>query len=213
MRFHTLLDFLFPRRSLGGSEGESITEEERRHLGGSRIVEDRTELQKRGIFFLDRLVAASAFAESPLLRKAIHTFKYGRVRSLADELSELMVRAAPSTVLTHPVLCPVPLHWSRLFSRGFNQSALLAHVIAQRRGLRYQSLLRRIRPTGTQTKRNRAQRLTALIGAFRCCEPSLPSFVILIDDLSTTGATMDACAKELKKCGVARVEGWVIAHG
>jgi len=62
-------------------------------------------------------------------------------------------------------------------------------------------------------KRNREERLSALEDAFRFKSKIRPARVILVDDLSTTGATLDECAKALKKAGVERVEGWVIAHG
>jgi predicted amidophosphoribosyltransferase len=184
------LDFLFPRRSLTGGEGEWIMEEERRRLVSHPVIEDAEVLRKRGLTSLDRLVAASTYAKCPLLKKAIHTFKYGRVRGLDRELGRLIARAAPAGGPEHRVLCPVPLHWLRRFGRGFNQAECLARVVAAERGLPVRGLLMRI-----------------------CRIPDPPAHLVLIDDLSTTGATLDACARALKEAGARYVEGWVIAHG
>ncbi|MDD5041340.1 MAG: hypothetical protein PHX87_03655 [Candidatus Peribacteraceae bacterium] len=247
------LDLFFPRRSLLGQDGEWITEAERRLLVPHPVIEETADLRRRGIRFLDRLVAASTYADSPLLKKAIHTFKYGHIRGLDQELGRLIVQAL--TEIDHSfqitknnhgetlggsdgtqrwsrtfegrvgswegnrrlpsreiVLCPVPLHWVRRFQRGFNQSERLARIVAAERELSVLPLLRRIRWTGSQMKRTRPERLTGVTGAFRCITNHPPSHVVLIDDLSTTGATLDECASALKRAGVLRVEGWVVAH-
>ncbi|ALM09954.1 MAG TPA: hypothetical protein DEB30_02820 [Candidatus Peribacter riflensis] len=247
------LDLFFPRRSLAGAEGEWMTEEERRTLIPHPVIEEAADLKRRGIRSLDRLVAASTYADSPLLKKAIHTFKYGHVRWLDKELGRLIVqtlteidhssqitknnhgetlggsdgtrrwsrtfegrvgsregnRRLPSREI---VLCPVPLHWARRFQRGFNQSELLARVVARERGLTVLPLLKRRRWTGSQMKRTREERLTGVQGAFCCTTDHPPAHVVLIDDLSTTGATLESCARALREAGVFSVEGWVVAH-
>jgi len=208
---HSFLDLLFPRHSLTGEEGQWITDAERKQLASHPVIETKAQLRERGIHFLDEIRAGSAYPDCPLLKKAIHTFKYRRVRSLAEDLGALILTIADWEEGT--VLCPVPLHWTRRFARGFNQSALLAHVVARERGFTVAALLKRARATGHQMRRKRCERLTAVCGAFRCTESHPPSRVILIDDLATTGATLDACAKALKSVGVERVEGWVVAHG
>ena len=123
-----------------------------------------------------------------------------------------------------PVLCPVPLHWIRKFSRGFNQAEFLAYEVGQRRGWAVQHLLRRTRWTGSQVGRHRKDRLIGVQDAFEVNRGlglglglglgmEIPQCVVLVDDLSTTGATLDACAKVLKNAGVKTVEGLVIAVG
>ncbi|MDD5623915.1 MAG: hypothetical protein PHI23_04370 [Candidatus Peribacteraceae bacterium] len=211
--FQIFLDFLFPRRSLTGEEGEWITEEERRLLRPMLVIEERPELRSRGLHFLDRVVAGSAYRGSPLLKKAIHTFKYGRVPGLATDLAQFIVRAGSYPLSETPVLCPVPLHWARRFLRGFNQAEILARIVAREKKLPLENLLRRVRPTGFQSHRDREERFLAVKDAFRAIKVPLPPYVILIDDLSTTGATLDMCAKALKEAGVQRVDGWVVAHG
>ncbi|MBU0766567.1 hypothetical protein KKF55_02165 [Patescibacteria group bacterium] len=207
----SLLDLLFPRTSLTGEAGEWITDEERKQLASSPVIEKKGQLQARGLESIDCIYAGSNYPNCPLLKKAIHTFKFKRVRSLADDLAELMIKATPD--LKDAVLCPVPLHWSRRFSRGFNQSELLSNIVGAKLNIPVQNLVKRIRPTGHQVGRTRSERLVALKDAFRCTSINPPLRVIMIDDLATTGATMDECAKALKQAGVERVEGWVVAHG
>lgn len=207
-----LLDFLFPRRSLSGTEGQWITEEERIRLRSHPVIEEEGALRRRGLLSLDRLIAASTYADCPLLRKAIAAFKYGHIVTLDRELARLLLSAVPPSSVKDAVLCPVPLHWVRRFQRGFNQADRLAQIVADERGYAVSPLLKRRRWTGSQAKRGRSERLTAMEAAFACTQPHPPVRVILIDDVSTTGATLDQCALALKRAGVQRVEAWVIAH-
>ncbi|HVW66783.1 MAG TPA: phosphoribosyltransferase family protein [Candidatus Peribacteraceae bacterium] len=209
-----LLDFLFPRLSLTGREGMHVTPEEERHLRSWPVVIEAAELRSRGVKSLDRIVAASTYESSPLLRLAIHRFKYRRVPALQRELGALLAAAsALLTVTGDSVLCPVPLHWTRKFQRGFNQSALLAAIVAEECGWHLAHLLTRVRPTGHQARRSRAARLVAMKHAFACVMDNVPSHVVLVDDIATTGATLDACAKALKERGVKRVDALVVAVG
>lgn len=209
-----LLDFLFPRLSLKGQEGEWITEEERQHLTSYPVILEEPVLRRQGLRYIDRIVAASSYRDCPLLKKAIHTFKYGRVRGLDEELGTLLVTMSGMFSVGRITLCPVPLHWTRHFSRGFNQSMLLANILKGKNGWSVQELLVRTRPTGHQTRRNREERFRAVNNAFAVRKGSeLPSCVVLIDDLATTGATLENCAKALKNEGVVRVEALVLAHG
>src|SRR3989338_6939358 len=104
-----LLDFLFPKRSLSGEKGEWITDEERKHLASFPVILEEPELRKLGLQWIDRVVAASSYRDCPLLRKAIHTFKYGRVRGLDQELAEILVTVSDQ-LPADAVLCPLPLH-------------------------------------------------------------------------------------------------------
>lgn len=209
-----LLDAVFPKRSLDGGEGEWVTSEERAQLQSFPIIETAEQLRAHGIHHLDRLVAGSTYRQCPLLKNAIWTFKFRRVSALGEELGKIMIGACPSTTLgmTHAVLVPVPLHWSRRFWRGFNQADILACIVSEYSQIPVRSLLRRTRPTGFQSHRSRSERLTALRDAF-VVTGNISPYVILIDDVATTGATLDACAKVLKTAGTRRVEGWVIARG
>lgn len=208
-------DLLFPRRSLTGERGAWITEAERRQFIAHPVIEDQAVLRRRGLVALDRIVAACPYQESDLLQQAIQSFKYKRITGLVDDLSQFFIRSLPIDIRAdaHATVCPVPLHWSRLFQRGFNQAALLSTSIAYGLHLPHAHLLRRRRSTGHQAWRNREDRLVALKDAFSFHGKQCPKRIILVDDLSTTGATLEECALVLKQQGAEWVEGWVIAHG
>ncbi|MDA1208627.1 MAG: hypothetical protein O2904_01175 [bacterium] len=203
---------MFPRRSLTGDKGQWVTEAEVHWLVSHPVIEREERLRMRGLMFIDRIIAASMYRDCPLLQRAIHTFKYKRIPALCDALGKIMITTREMQG-SDTVLCPVPLHWSREFSRGFNQAQLLAEMLARDRDLLVCNLLRRTRPTGHQAHRNRDERLIAVADAFACIKNTVPKHVTLVDDLATTGATLDACAHALKIAGVKTVEAWVIAHG
>ncbi len=206
-----LLDLLFPKHSITGVPGVWITDEERRALRSFPVCKEAIVLRKYGIHTIDRLVAASTYDHSPYLRESLRRFKYGRVRSMASDLGLLLVRAFP---LLHAdpetVLCPVPLHWMRTVRRGFNQSLLLARVVERDCGIPVRQLLRRTRPTGHQAWRERPERKEAVEDAFTVIG-CVPASVILIDDIATSGATLDACAGALRKAGAEHVQALVVA--
>lgn len=217
-----LLDFLFPRRSIGGQEGAWITEDERRQIKLTPLLLDKEALRKKGLKYVDAIIAAGSYDDSPLLKKAILTFKYGRVKTLGPELGTWMSEAIKGFLIppvrlkdTTPILCPVPLHWTRRFQRGFNQALVLAQEISRRTSWPVHEIIRRIRPTGHQAWRSRAERLTALTDAFSSTERRGhgSQYVILIDDICTTGTTLDECAKALKDAGSDYVAAVVMAYG
>ena len=212
---HHLLDFVFPRTSLSGVEGEWLTEEERRQLKVHPYVEWTEDLRARGLHSLDHLVAACHYQKDAHIQKAVHTFKYKRIPVLALDLARMIAEAADSVGRPTSIpLCAVPLHWTRQFARGFNQAELLAAEISRVKKIPMAyHLLKRTRPTGHQAHRQRSARLSSLHGAFSVGEGIVSERVVLIDDLSTTGATLDECARVLKDAGAKWVEGWVVAQG
>ncbi len=150
-----------------------------------------------------------------VLREAIHQFKYRDVRGLAEPLGELLA----GYVLEHPlpadVVVPVPLHPARLADRGYNQSALLARELGRRVGLPVveESLLR-VRHTRQQVGLSAEERRENVAGAFACGDDRLAGRrVLLIDDVYTTGATLNACGEALADAGAASVWGLTLAHG
>jgi ComF family protein len=160
-------------------------------------------------------VAVAAFAYGGPLRRALAGLKYGgaaRVarplaRQAADALSALTVLAPDAT------LVPVPVHAERLRQRGYNQAALLATELSRCAGLPVADVLQRRRATTQQHRLDRAARLRNLRDAF-AVRPGRdpPELVILVDDILTTSATMEACAAVLRAAGTRRVLGFAIAR-
>ena len=145
------------------------------------------------------------------LRAIVHALKYDGRRSLAKPLAVLMrQRGAP---LLHRATCvvPVPLHLSRRRRRGFNQSADLARHL----GLPVVHALRRTRATAAQADLPAARRHRNVRDAFAITRRGrrlAGTTVVLVDDVSTTGATLDACARTLKAAGVAEVRALTAAR-
>ncbi len=112
-----------------------------------------------------------------------------------------------------PTVVPVPLHKNRLRERGFNQSLVIAKTISDIWHLELSDCLIRVKDTGHQVGRTRTERLKALENSMKIvnCKLEIPQAVLLVDDVWTTGATMNECAKTLKTAGVKNVWKFVLA--
>ncbi len=144
------------------------------------------------------------------LRTAIHELKYGGQRRVAARLAEAALGEAAVSALVEPgaVLVPVPLHPRRRRQRGFNQSELLAREIGRRTGATVApaALVRRA-DTPAQTGLSAAARRANVKGAFAVRQRARVAgrVIVLVDDVHTTGATAQACARALREAGAADV--------
>jgi len=149
-----------------------------------------------------------------VLEKALHLFKYRRRDALATPLAELMLIWADKLPAVSLVI-PVPLHHSRLRSREFNQALLLADRIADRLGLpvSFEQLVR-VRATRPQTELDRKERARNVRRAFAVRNPAGldGQRVLLVDDVLTTGATVNECARALRRAGVETVTALTLAR-
>lgn len=160
---------------------------------------------------IDGIAAAAVFAHP--LRDAIHDLKYNNNRSLAEPLGRLMAAAWQAHGLPADRIVPVPLHPGRQAERGYNQSALLARVLAQTVGMPLdERVLIRQRPTQHQVGLGRAERQQNVAGAFSCRDDLSGQRVVVIDDVCTTGSTLEACAEALKAAGATTVWGFTLAR-
>jgi ComF family protein len=151
--------------------------------------------------------SASAGSHTGPLREIIHALKFQRRRSLAPRLARLMAQAGADLLAGADIVVPVPLHPWRRFHRGFNQAGDLAAALP----LPVAQALRRQRATPSQTGLTAAARRRNVRGAFaisRLASRRLAirgRIVLLVDDVMTTGATLDACARVLKEEGAREV--------
>ncbi len=157
----------------------------------------------------DRARAALLFDDAA--QGLVHALKYSDRHEAGILMARLMLRAGADILSGADGLVPVPLHRLRLWRRRYNQSAILARRIARDSRKPFcPELLRRRRPTRSQTGLDQEERRRNVQGAFIVPEESRPLVVgrsfVLIDDVRTTGATLEACTKALKRAGAAHVD-------
>jgi len=169
---------------------------------------------------LDRLRSAGVYEDA--LREIIHAFKYGARRSLAHPLARFIFSQTETRALLDGIdaVVPVPLHWTRRRTRGFNQARDLARALRLDAPVR--RALRRVRATPPQTDLPAAQRHRNVRGAFALTRRVRAgtdaarwldgACVLLVDDVCTTGATLEACARVLKAAGVREVRAVTAAR-
>ena len=170
-------------------------------------------LRKRPFY---EATGAPYFYEGPLM-EAIHRFKYGEKSYLSDSLGSLLAEYAENW-LNDPggfLTMPVPLHAKRLRERGFNQSLLLARHVAGRLHTELDFLsLKRVRYTTPQTGLGRDERRKNVQRAFQIVNPGVVEgrTALLVDDVFTTGNTLNECARALRKSGCKKVLCLVLAR-
>lgn len=155
--------------------------------------------------------AAHAVLYEETARRAVIRLKYNGGRYLAEPMGRLMAARFPEAWRAD-ALVPVPLHPKRRRQRGYNQSEQLADRLSEHIGIPVRpELLQRLRDTPSQAKLARGERLRNLAQAFRASDAARGLDLILIDDVYTTGATVDACARALRKAGARSVRAMCFA--
>lgn len=217
------LDVLFPRFCAGCKrEGLFLCEACRRGIiPGSSVCfvcEKRSpdglicELCK-GNTKIRRFIAPFAYAQ-PTIRELIHLLKYGGAREIADDFGNWIAASLSLSSVLIPkeaLLVPIPLHSGRLRERGFNQAELIARSLAHHLGLSVNAaLLKRTLHRKPQTEmKKREERLDNAKGIYKVAGDVSGKLIILVDDVSTTGATLEEAAAVFKKARAKQV--WAIA--
>jgi ComF family protein len=161
--------------------------------------------------------ARAAVRYDDVARTLVHALKYQDRTDLAPAMGRWMARAGRELLAEADVLVPVPLHWKRGWSRRYNQSGALARVIERQTGVKLSSeALRRVRPTQQQIGLSRKERASNVQGAFKVASERQSLIhgrrVVLIDDVLTSGATVDACARALLRAKATSVDVLVFAR-
>jgi ComF family protein len=161
--------------------------------------------------------ARATYRAEGIVRESIHRMKYQGDYSLLEPLTDWLEEGYEewARLIVWDALVPVPLHPRRFRERGFNQAAELARRLGERQGLQVWDCLKRTEQTDTQAKLSRAARLRNLRRAFELKKPFdvRGKALLIIDDVFTTGATTDRCARVLREGGAAYVACLTVARG
>jgi ComF family protein len=163
-----------------------------------------------------RARAVARYEDGPA-RQLVHRLKYGDRGELAGPMGRWMARAGAELLDDSDLLVPIPLHWTRLARRRFNQAAALAQAVESLSAVPVQTdLLVRIKPTPPQVGLSRRLRAKNIQGAFAVpAERRIEAEgrkVVLVDDVMTSGATLNAAARVLLRAGAKRVDALVFAR-
>src|SRR3954465_14379780 len=161
--------------------------------------------------------ARAAVRYDDIARTLVHALKYGDRLDLAPTMGRWMARAGRELLAEADALVPVPLHWRRLWARRFNQSALLAKAVSAASGVPVlHGALKRAKATAHQVGLSQAERAVNVQGAFRVPPEGKAEIagrrLVLLDDVLTSGATVDACTRALLRAGAANVDVLVFAR-
>ncbi len=161
--------------------------------------------------------ARAAVRYDDVARTLVHALKYGDRLDLAPTMGRWMANAGRALVHEADAIVPVPLHWRRRWARRFNQSTLLAEIVAKASGVPVnERALTRAKATRQQVGLSQSARAQNVQGAFRVPPDGKADVagrrLVLIDDVLTSGATLDACARALLRAGAAQVDALVFAR-
>lgn len=157
----------------------------------------------------------SVFLFRDEIRDVIHALKYRGARDILRPLAGRIAESWHYHDMPSDVLVPVPLYKKREAKRGYNQAVLVAKTLGLQIGLPVVAgVLCRVRDTVSQTRLNRDERKQNVDAAFACvtCAPFAGRRVTLVDDVATTGATLEACATVLLACGAQSVNAFTLAR-
>jgi len=165
--------------------------------------------------FLDEIFAVTAYFD-PVVERAVEFFKFRGFKDLGSDFAREIVDRLGQDFFKNAMLVPIPLHWTRRFFRGFNQSEILAKEIAkltQKTVVRTD--LRRIRRSRQQSKLSKSERIENVRDVFLWTGDQIDNRekIVIIDDVVATGSTIDFAARELKNAGAGKVFAVVFARG
>jgi len=205
-----VLNFFFPPRCISCNKNDSILCNKCKN----KII--FTPYKDTSIINLDTYIACN---KSQLLKLIIHRFKYSYKEELNSILGDLLIKTLQTfNISKNYILVPIPLHISRKFWRGFNQAELLAKTVSKTTHIPVYNLLKRIRKTHTQAKLNKISRIKNMHNVFTIKNNIFNNNItnkkiILVDDITTTGATFNSASQILRDAGFKEIYGLAICKG
>lgn len=239
--FQFSLDLIFPKFCVGCSrEGEWVCDECREKIlpvitqtctvcgriskYGEYCTKDRyLKVKIKGktvkkVRPLNGIIVSCYYEEGPI-KEMVHNFKYNNITEIGKMLGEIMVRTLKENlddIGEDIIVTAVPLHFLRRAQRGYNQSELLAEYVADKMKLRKNfKIIKKIRKTKPQVKFSGKKRRENLKNCYKIFDKNAVRgrIIILVDDVTTTGTTLNECAKVLREAGAKKVWGLVVARG
>lgn len=158
--------------------------------------------------------ARAPFQFQKSIRKAIHEYKYNNLKAASGLFAELLHDYIQKNPVSADIIIPVPLHPERLKERGYNQSALLGRELGRLTGIPFsENAIKRLKYSVSQAQSTSiTQRLESVSDAFSCvCKDISGAKILLVDDVATSGATLNACASVLREKGAKTINCLTIA--
>jgi ComF family protein len=148
-------------------------------------------------------------------RELIHRFKYKNDTALARPFGVIAAEMLKKARIKPDFIVPVPLHWTRSFTRGYNQSRILCQIISAESGIPTRTILKRIKRTPKQANLSGVQRRKNLTGAFSVTDGEIckNSVILLVDDVLTTGSTLTSATSALLQSGAKEINILILARG
>ncbi|MFA5169524.1 MAG: ComF family protein [Candidatus Paceibacterota bacterium] len=180
-------------------------------------LEKRDKCDKCKNRYLDKIFSAASF-KNKILKEAIHKFKYGYIKDLCQPLSILILthlQAIGMEINKSFIIIPIPMTDKKKRRRGFNQSEEMGKTISESTGIPLLSnMLIKIRETAPQMELKREERINNIKDCFKIEKGEIikDKIILLLDDVYTTGSTMEECAKALKQSGAKEVWGLTVAR-
>jgi ComF family protein len=199
-----IMDVLFPRMCVGcGKEGNYICEECNLFLSEANSIFTKGNLAE----------IISVWEYEGLIKEIILKIKYDGMFDAISELVEKAFERREPYIPENVIITFTPMFLRKEKRRGFNQAELIAREVGKITGRKVLPLLEKTRDTPSQTKLCREERIKNVRDAFQIREGiSCPKDVLIIDDVWTSGATMEECARVLKKSGARNIRGFVLAR-
>lgn len=216
MYLRDLIYFLYPKRCIlcGKKVNENSSYACEKCFNIIKYISNKEVCSIVSDMYFDKLI--SLFLYKGIIREKILEFKFRDKPHLGRAFAEFLSKILKETNLDIDIVIPVPMHYKRFLERGYNQSSILAKEISKNIGIKCRgNILRKVQKSAVQSTLNLKQRKMNILNTYGVINKNkiLNKNVLLVDDIYTTGATVNECSRVLKENGASKVYVVTIAHG